>query len=288
MLTRRVQGRVFRLLPNRKTDQVVQYVVAVMAKKWNMQVHAIIVMGNHWHVVFSDPDGNSVEFKRDCHSFIARAINAGHGDFEALWSSEPTSTVRCVEPDDMIGKIAYTMANPVAARLVMHGHSWPGVRAAWPRKARLIKRPGWFFRGPDKGGKWPDEAVLEFSRPPGYDHLSDEELATVIAAEIGRRENRERREAEEAGEKFLGRRGVLAQSRYARPKTREPRFGLSPRVACRNKWRRIETLQADKAWLDDHTASMDRWRRGDRSVVFPYGTYKMRLVHGVRCAPAPT
>jgi hypothetical protein len=125
MLTRRVHGRVFRLLPNKKTDQVVQYVVAVMAKKWRIEVHAIIVMGNHWHVVISDPDGNSVDFKRDCHSFIARAINAGHGDFEALWSSEPTSTVRCVEPDDMIGKIAYTMANPAAARLVMHGHSWP-------------------------------------------------------------------------------------------------------------------------------------------------------------------
>ena len=30
-----------------------------------------------------------------------------------------------------------------------------------------------------------------------------------------------------------------------------------------------------------------RWRAGDRDVVFPAGTYKMRVVHGARCAESP-
>ena len=27
---------------------------------------------------------------------------------------------------------------------------------------------------------------------------------------------------------------------------------------------------------------------GDREVVFPHGTYKMRVLHGVRCGPLPS
>ena len=64
---------------------------------------------------------------------------------------------------------------------------------------------------------------------------------------------------------FLGRRKVLEQSRYSRPKTREPRFGISPKVACRNKWRRIERLQANKRWL----ATGRRWRSGAAAITTP-------------------
>jgi hypothetical protein len=32
---------------------------------------------------------------------------------------------------------------------------------------------------------------------------------------------------------------------------------------------------------------LQRWRLGQREVVFPYGTNMMRLAHGVRCSPAP-
>jgi hypothetical protein len=36
--------------------------------------------------------------------------------------------------------------------------------------------------------------------------------------------------------------------------------------------------------------ALDRWRAGDHEVVFPFGTYWMRVFHGARCElrPAPT
>ena len=131
MLTRRVRQRCFLLRPCKRTDEIVGYVLACMSLKWNVRVHAFVVMSNHWHVVLTDPDGNIVDFKRDCHSFIARALNAHHDDeYEALWSSSESSQVECEEPSDLIGKIAYTMANPVEAGLVKYGSSWPGLRMA--------------------------------------------------------------------------------------------------------------------------------------------------------------
>ena len=287
MVTRRVHGREFRLRPSKKTNAIIRYVIAVVAERTGIILHAVCVMSNHTHICLTDPEGRICEFTRDCHAFIARAVNAAHGDFESMWSSEQTSHVTCVEPDDLIAKIAYAMANPVAATLVKYGKNWPGVRAAWPAKARVVHRPKKFFRDEKDGGSWPDTAVLEFSRPPGYDGMSDEELAALIENEIDEREEHHRQEARRDGKSFMGRREVLEQSRYARPKKPEKRFELSPRVACRNKWLRIERLGHDRAWRGSYERALLDWRSGDRDVIFPYGTYKMRVVHNVFCAPPP-
>ena len=287
MLTRRVRGRTLLLRPCPRTNQIVQYVVAVMAARWNIHVHALIFMGNHWHACVTDPDGAIVDFQRDTHQFIARGLNAQYGDVESMWASDGCSRVECEQPDDLVGKIAYTMANPVEARLVRFGSSWPGARRAWPAKPLTIKRPPKFFRGEDDGGDWPDEAVLEMTRPPGYDEWSDDELAGVIKVAIDKREQKFRDEYDAAGKAFMGRRRVREQSRHSSARTPERKFGISPRVACRNKWARIERLQSNKRWLNGYNSALSAWRAGDRDVEFPAGTYKMRVVHGVRCARGP-
>jgi putative transposase len=286
-VTRRVAHRVFRLRPSRRVNQIVRYVVAVVAARTNIRIHAIVVMSNHWHVCLSDPDGRICEFTRDCHAFIARAVNAGYGDFENLWSTAQTSHVECVEPDDLIRKIAYTMANPVEAGLVRYGRHWPGVRAAWPAAPRVVSRPAGFFRGEAEGGCWPDEVVFELSRPPGYEHLADDELVRLIAGAVNDREEHFRRVADRRGRRFLGRRAILNQLRHASPERHAPHFCLSPRVACRDKWRRIERLQQDQAWLAAYRQAWRAWTAGDRDAIFPYGTYQMRIMHRVRCTSPP-
>ena len=62
---------------------------------------------------------------------------------------------------------------------------------------------------------------------------------------------------------------------------------MSPKLACLNKWRRIERLQANKLWLSEYRAARTRRSDGDRDVVFPAGTYQLRVLHGVKCAAAP-
>jgi hypothetical protein len=287
MLTRRMRGRTLLLRPCPRTNQIVRYVVAVMAAKWNICVHAFVFLGNHWHGCVTDPDGAIVDFQRDVHTFIARALNAQFGEVEAVWASDGTSRVECEEPSDLINKIAYTMANPVESRLVRYGSSWPGARRAWPSKPRTIKKPRKFFRGQDKGGVWPEEAVLVLTRPPGYEELSDDELEGVIKAAINEREQRFRDEYDGEGKAFLGRRRVLEQSRHACARSPETKFASSPTIACGNKWARIERIQSNRRWLEGYRKALSSWRAGDRDVEFPAGTYKMRVVHGARCASGP-
>jgi len=283
--TRRVHKRQLLLRPSAAVNQLIEYVVAVCAQRYGVELHALCVMSNHVHDVVTDRHGCVVEFERDCHAIIARALNALHGDFESLWSRAQSCRVTCVESEVVIDKIAYTMANPVAAGLVAHGASWPGVRGAWPMQARTIRRPPGFFRDSRCGGSWPDEVVLEFHRPPGYAHLSDDEMAAHVREKIELQEALARDVMRAANRRFLGRRKVRLQSRYSYPLSREERFGLRPAVAAHSKPARIEALQEYRAWLEEYETARERLRKGESFVRFPYGTWKMRVYYRFPCGP---
>ena len=78
------------------------------------------------------------------------------------------------------------------------------------------------------------------------------------------------------------------------PKTRatssEPRRKLRPIVACRNLVRRLVELAFFREFRIAYARMRSRWMAGDRNVVFPAGTYLLRVIHGVPCAmpPAPS
>ena len=285
--TRRVHKRQFLLRPSKKVNQIIEYVLAVLAERHGILLHAICILSNHGHDVSTDPDGKIVEFRRELHALLARHINALFGEFEAFWAREPTCRVECVGAEDILDKIIYTLANPVEALLVERGEQWPGVRSAWPAPPRKIKRPKGFFRGEEDGGSWPEEVTLSFHRPPGFDELSDEELATLLRDTLETRERGIRKEARRKRQTFLGPEAILAQRRHAYPRSKEKRFGIRPTVAAKWKWARIERLRRNKEWLAHYEAALRELRAGNRDVVFPFGTYKLHSYYRIACQPAP-
>jgi len=290
-ITRRVHGQQFRLLPTKKTKAIIGYVLAVVADTYGIEITAICVMSNHWHAEIFDPFGNIANFTRDFHSFVARALNKAYGDHESMWSSSSqTSHVHPVTRMDSIGRIAYTLANPVKAGLVEYSHRWPGLCLSWPCTSQEFERPEIeFFRDTKKKAdgrapKWPATATLKLHRPRGFSDYADDELAVLIAERVAAVEAKERSAVFARGGGFLGARWVLRESRYGRPKNAEELGRISPRVASRDRCLRIERLEANRLWRDDYQASLERYMTGDRDVVFPYGTYKMRVIHGVNVA----
>jgi REP element-mobilizing transposase RayT len=283
--TRRIHKRQFLLRPNERINQLIEYVVAVLTERHGIELHAVCAMSNHLHDVATDVAGRIVEFRRDLHSILARAINAMHGEFESIWSRAQTSLVTCVDSEDVIAKIAYTMSNPVAALLVERGHHWPGVRGAWPKPPRVVSRPPGFFRDQNHGGHWPETATLRFHRPPGYGDLTDDEVAAILRNAIQEQEEAARARARREGRRFLGRRAVRDQSRHAFPASCDQRFAMRPTVAARSRGARVERLLENRAWREMYEAARDQYRHGDAAAVFPYGTWKLRVYYGVTCRP---
>jgi REP-associated tyrosine transposase len=287
LLTRRCSERRFFLRPDKKTNQAFWYCLAEAANRYGIRVHAVLAMSNHYHAVISDPHGRYPRFTEHFHKMLAKCRNAHLGRWEALWASEPTSVVELVGPWAIWDKIIYALCNPVAAGLVARAADWPGATSLGKMlSGRTIKvrRPAWFF---DRAGKMPAVVELELHRPAGFGHLTDEQWADKLRDAVASREAKCATAHRKAGASVLGRKAVLAQSAFACPASHAPRRGVSPQVAAANKWRRIETLQRNRVFVEVYRDAWERLKAGVRDVVFPPGTYKLALHGLVRCGVPP-
>jgi REP element-mobilizing transposase RayT len=285
LVTRRCSERRFFLRPSRLTNEIFLYVLAIAAQRYRILVHAFCVLSNHCHLVVTDQDARLPEFMQYLDSLVARAVNASLGRFEGFWASDGSySAVEPLDPGDVVAKTAYVLANPVAAGLVRSASEWPGLWTA-PEQlgcARLVaRRPKHFF---DPKGYLPDVVELEVTTPPGL--ASAAEFRSLVSTELSALEEKHRAELASHGRKFLGVARVMAQDPFARPTPGEPRFELKPRIAARDKWRRIEGLQRLKSFLREYRQAWLERRSGAANVLFPAGTYLLRVLHGVQCAGA--
>jgi REP element-mobilizing transposase RayT len=282
MVSRRCIFQMFLLKPSKLVNELLQYLLAVAAERYGIVLHAFCVLSNHLHIVLSDPKGNLPEFEQFLDSLIAKSLNALYGRWETFWAPGSYSAVTLVGPEDVLAKTAYVLANPVSAGLVRRGKEWPGL---WSAPERIgagpieVKRPEFFFR---EGGSMPATAQLKLVCPPGFDSV--ETFRARLVAELTELEDRAARQHEAEGRAFLGARRVLAQSHNARPRPVARHRGLNPRIACRDKWKRIEAIGRLKQFLTEYRIAWQAFASGLRDVTFPAGTYWMRVAYGVPCA----
>ena len=130
----------------------------------------------------------------------------------------------------------------------------------------------------------PETEELELVCPEGFESV--DAFRNQLAARLAQLEQEAAQELEKEGRSFLGVERVLAERPGAWPRSGEPRRELNPRVACRDKWKRIEAIQRLRQFLQDYRVAWKDFASGLRDTVFPHGTYGMRLLYGVRCASA--
>ena len=288
MITRRCTQRQFLMRPDKETNNAFIYCLAEAAVRHGIQVLFTVAMSNHHHTGIHDPLGNYPAFLEHLHKLFAKCQNALRGRWENFWSSEQTSVVRLVDPDDVIEKMSYALTNPVKDGLVEKAHHWPGVSALGSilhGKPVAARRPKHFFRD---DGTMPEEVTLSFARPRGYEHLTAAEFAALVTDRIRQVEERVAIQRQREGWEVLGRKGVLSQRWSDRPGDREQRRALNPRVAARSKWSRIEALLRNRSFREAYVAARALFVEGVRDVLFPAGTYWLRRFARATCAAFPT
>ena len=285
LITRRCSERRFFLKPSRIVNQIFLYVLALAARRYGVLVHAFCVLSNHCHLVITDVDGRLPAFMQYLDSLVARAVNASIGRFEGFWATDGSySAVEPLDPSDVLAKVAYVLANPVAAGLVRRGREWPGL---WTSPEQIgsatlaAAKPKFFF---DAKGYLPDSVELELTTPPCF--ASAAEFRSLLSDALLELEGKHHKELTSEGRRVHGVARVLAQDPLSRPPPGEPRFGLKPRIAARDKWKRIEGLLQLKSFLREYRQAWLARRNGVANVLFPAGTYLLRILHGVQCAGA--
>jgi putative transposase len=287
MITRRCTQRQLLMRPDKETNNAFVYCLAEAAARHGIQVLFTTAMSNHHHTGIYDPDGSYPAFLEHFHKLFAKCQNALRGRWENFWSSEQTSVVRLVDPSDALDKMIYALTNPVKDGLVERAHHWPGVsslRSHLHDVPLTATRPKHFFR---TDGTMPEEIVLTFARPPGFDQLSAPQFAALVDERIRQFEEVTAADRRRRGCVVLGRKAVVSQRWSDRPASREPRRQLNPTVAARSKWSRIEALLRSKAFREAYAAARAALVAGAQSVFFPAGTYWLRRFAGAMCDACP-
>jgi putative transposase len=278
LVTRRCYQRTFRLRPCAATSRIFLYCLAFAAERTGVVVHACCVMSNHHHLVITDILGQLPVFLRELHRMTAKAMNASQGQWENLWAAEPCNVVRLVTDADVEDKIAYVVANPVAAGLVAKPEQWPGV-VLWGEQSRLVRRPESYFR---EEGACPQELTLRVERPVERDGYRTtlgewrERVGRALALKVAAAHDAVR----SAGKGFLGRAAALAQSFVRRAQSYEQRFGVIPRFAAKARSVREELGRVERYFRKAYRSALVQWRAGQRHVAFPVGTWGMVVGHG--------
>jgi REP-associated tyrosine transposase len=284
LVTRRCTQRQFLLRPDETTTRIFLYTLGEAATRFGIELIAWHASSNHYHTVVYDPSGNLPLFLERFHKLCARALNARWKRWENFWAAEATCAVRLIEDADVLEKVVYALANPVTDHLVERVFDWPGASSlrytgAAPRTI-TIERPSIFFR---EGGPMPKIVTLEVAAPPT--HRNDRRAwAERVHDAVREKERAARQERLATGARVAGRRGILAASAFDRPATYEPRRNLRPHIACLNRERRIRELLALRRFRAVHAEARRRFAGGQYDVIFPAGTFQMRVMFSVRCA----
>jgi putative transposase len=285
LVTRRCTQRQMMLRPSVETNQVFLYCLAVAAERAGIELHAFVVMSNHWHAVLTDPEARLPEFLQMLHRLVASCMNASLGRTENFWAAEHASVVALESADDVLDKIAYVITNPTAAGLVRSPEEWPGVITTRLGERHIATMPEVYFRR--HGATLPERAHLDCSVPPVLRELDAETLDRRLRALVARNVRQARSRVRKEGRTFLGADGARTMSPWRTAATPEPLRRRRPTLAARDPHDRKAAIARLRAFRSTYRAALSRWKSGDRFARFPEGTYLMRVLHGVCCDFAP-
>lgn len=284
LLTRRVLRRHLLFRPDAAITQLITYALAVSARRHGIQVHAFCAMSTHVHIVVTDVDGILPRFLRSFHRLVAlgtKVLRAWEGP---VWGHEATSAVRLVTREAVLEKIVYTLANPVLAGLVERSRDWPGAKVLveeMGRGAHQAARPSVYFDPANPA--WPEVASLPISLPPGIEARNAEGFRRQVRAELARVEADAREQLQSRRARVLGADRACRISPLVRATSVEGLRERDPSFAAGRG--RIDALRhaagVVRAFRLAYRSALDRWRTGLRNVVFPPGTWWMRVLHAV-------
>lgn len=291
-LSRRTTRRYFLLNPDQTGElkQCYWYCLGLAAQRHGVVVHAACLMSTHSHEIVTDVRGVLPRFLQEFHRLLALATKALRGWPGEVFDKRSTGQHELLTPEATIEALAYLISNPVEAGAVRYAKDWPGAHTL-PRDigTRVVRarRPAHYF-DPDNPD-WPDVVELRLEMPAALDLDYGIELAQQrIAQRVKAREHTAWQESKRTGIAFVGARRVVRQAHTKRARSYEAWGGLNPQFAAAgHRGAATEAVRRLRTFNAQYDKALRAWTAGRRTVLFPQGTWWMRVCHGARCGPEP-
>ena len=277
LITRRTVLGLFLLRPDDYINQALRYETAKAAGRYDQHIHAACGLSNHVRLVATDTTGDRSDFMRDAMSGTARSRNRNLGRRGIFWGGGQYGDTVVLSENKLEQKLLDTWLKPVKAGLVEHLEDWPGFMILprhWGETMKVAVPPKYYGRNS------PD--VIEFTPqpPPGYDHMSLEEVKTYFQKLLD--EAQQRIHDEHPDRSYKGAQVVRAENPMNMPDKKAPKAGLMPRYASDDEEMLHLANQQYRRFVDAYETQRQRWLKG-QNATFPTGTIQLRKQAPVKC-----
>lgn len=284
-------GRRFLLKPDDVVNQVMLFCLFRAAKKYGVLVHSVMVESNHFHAVVTDVRGELSRFMHWLDMMSAKNLIAYYEKnnpelyLAEIWSKDKYNAVVLPNANAVINAITYGQTNPVKDGLVSDYREWPGLKSRpgdWMQPARVVKRPrGLAFNDRKKKHR---EVKVQYVVPPALRDRSLQQAVDDVHAQIRDVTKSIRAERALDGKAFMGVKALLAVSPFDSPQKPRAKGKRVPTFAAGGDAALLkEGLKRVRAFRQSYRECIRRFLQGARDVVFPAGTYLMRVRLGVQC-----
>jgi len=291
-ITRRTIRRHYLFTPDeaRLVEQLFLYALGEAARQNKIIIHCYCLMSTHFHIVITDVEGCFPEFMRMLDRWFACSLKVLRGWPGGVMDEGEYDAVELLNDEAIIKAIAYVIANPTAAGAVRYHQDWPGATTRVGdigRRTKTVDLPPYWYC--PSNPKWAKKTEVSELMPVSLQVNYGEELANErIAQQVRGYERKTWDEAKRKGWPFMGAAKVMRQVHTKRASSWEEFGSLSPRFSAAGSLEDAQRAVARNRKRDqDYDAAWAEWVAGNRKVVFPFGTWGMRVIHGARCQPRP-
>lgn len=277
-------------------SQAFLYSLGLAQRQTGVAVHHATQVVTHHHLSATPEHANLPKFLRTLHRETSCALNTllareRYDQPGEIFDKRSTHVMRLCDAAAQCTHINYEFLNTTAAGLVARPEHMPGFVfdfELWLKGYIDVPRPDFYF-----SSKQPDVLRLEVTPPPLLYAEFDGDMRALVyhmrrLAEHGARELRALREGEP-----LGARRLLRLHPWSEPCTlretrgqRVPTFRIGARGIVGQEQHIQAALETHGFRCDYRDARLAR-QDGDLTREFPFGTYQLRVEHGVPVADPP-
>ena len=297
-VTRRTNFRKAFLAPwHPDVDQVWLYSMAHAQQETHVAIHYATRVITHHHLSVTPTRDNLPEFCERFHHDVSCALNTllVRERYDApgqLFDGRPSHYMRALDAPAAATDVVYQYNNTVAAGLVKRPEHMPGFLGGfelWRRGGIEVRRPDVFF-SKDR----PETLLLKLTPPPELYAAFGGDLEKLIhhMQQLANRSAMALR-AKRGRRGVLGAEAILRIHPWDEPQSlresggrRVPSFRIGARGIVGQELY-LDAVQDKRLFEAQHDEARRAWRQGEREVLFPSGTYQMRVQHGAKvCAAA--
>lgn len=281
-ITTRTVGARYLLKPSDELNEAIVGVLARAQRFYDVPLHALIFMNNHFHLLISVEDAcQMARFMNYVNGNLATEAGRFNDWNERFWGRRYQGIIVSNEEQEQYARLRYILSHGCKEGIVAKPQEWPGVNSAQALLDGTPLKGLWFDRTRENDGRTRRKAfhrlefasveTLEFTPLPCYQHLSKSayrrwtaEMVADIEMETTARHKREQTAP-------LGARIAMAVSPHDRPA--HPKKSWAALFHVATKTVRRELTEAYHWFVAAYREAAEKLRLGDLSAAFPPGSF---------------